>query len=194
MRRSNPPRATRVIVVNSVFIWPPSFHAADLFLPMQVHVSAYGQSLLRFSPAQAILKPLEQFSFSCSEAIASVADIVGAFRRGDGSEGWPDRRPQAGHRARGDGPQARFEFGKDLFDGIKVRAVRGQVKQPRAGRLNSLADPGHFMTGQINLGRPRRLGGAWGRGPVRRTPQRRDHRADRRGRPGRSVGGRGGPQ
>ena len=78
-----------------------------------------------------------------------MADIVSTFRRGDGSQGWPDRRPQAGHRTRGEGPQARFELGKDLLDGIEVGAVRGQGKQPRAGRLNRLADPGHFMTGQI---------------------------------------------
>ena len=78
-----------------------------------------------------------------------MADIVGTFRRGDGREGWPDRRPPASHRARGDGPQARFEFGKDLFAGIKVGAGGGQVKQLRAGSLNRLAAPGHFMTGQI---------------------------------------------
>ena len=78
-----------------------------------------------------------------------MADIVSTFRRGDGGEGRPDRRPQAGHRARGDGPQAGFEFGKDLLDGIEVRAVGGQIEQVRASRLDRLAHPGHFMTGQI---------------------------------------------
>ena len=61
----------------------------------------------------------------------------------------PHGRPQAGHRARGDGPQARFEFGKDLLDGIEVRAVGGQVEQPRPDGFNGLAHPSHFMAGQI---------------------------------------------
>ena len=78
-----------------------------------------------------------------------MADIVGTFRRGEGSQGWPDRRPQAGHRARGDRPQARFEFGKDLFDGIEVGAVGGQVEQLRPSRLDCVTNPSHFMTGQI---------------------------------------------
>ena len=78
-----------------------------------------------------------------------MADVIGTLRRGEGGESGPHGRPQARHRARGDRAQARFEFGKDLFDGIKVGTVGGQVKQPRAGRLNRLAHPGYFMTGQI---------------------------------------------
>ena len=78
-----------------------------------------------------------------------MADVIGTLRRGDGGESGPHGRPQARHRARGDRAQARFALGKDLFDGIKIGAVRGQGKQLRAGRLNRLADPGHFMTGQI---------------------------------------------
>ena len=78
-----------------------------------------------------------------------MADIVGTFRRGDGGEGRPDRRPQAGHRTRGDGPQAGFACGKDLFDGIEVRAVGRQIEQLRPAGFNRPADPAHFMTGQI---------------------------------------------
>ena len=92
---------------------------------------------------------LEQFSFCCSEAIARVADIVGTLRRRDGGEGRPYRRPQAGHRAGGDRPQARFEFRKDLFDGIEVGAVGGQGEQVGASRLDRVAHPGHFMARQI---------------------------------------------
>ena len=92
---------------------------------------------------------LEPFSFCCSEAIPGVADIVGTLRRGDGSQGWPHRRPQARHRTRGDRAQAGFEFGKDLLNGIEVRAVRGQIEQLCADGFNRLADPGHFMAGQI---------------------------------------------
>ena len=78
-----------------------------------------------------------------------MADIVSTFRRGDGSQGWPNRRPQAGHRARGDRAQARFALGKDLFDRIAVGAVGGQIEQVRASRLDRLTHPGHFVTGQI---------------------------------------------
>ena len=78
-----------------------------------------------------------------------MADIVGAFRRGEGGESEPHGRPQARHRARGDRAQARFEFGKALLNGIEVGAVGGQIEQVRASRLDRLAHPGHFMTGQI---------------------------------------------
>ena len=74
---------------------------------------------------------------------------MGTLCRGEGRECRPHCRPQAGYRARGDGPQARFEFGKDLFDGIKVRAVGGQVEQLRPSRLDCVPNPGHFVTGQI---------------------------------------------
>ena len=78
-----------------------------------------------------------------------MADIVGTLCRGDGGEGRPYRRPQAGHRARGDGPPARFQFCKDLFDGIAVWAVGGQVEQMRTSRLDRVAHPSHFMARQI---------------------------------------------
>ena len=65
------------------------------------------------------------------------------------AEGGPHRRPQARHRTRGEGPQAGFEFGKDLFDGIEVGAVGRQIEQLRPDGFNRLADPGHFMTGQV---------------------------------------------
>ena len=78
-----------------------------------------------------------------------MADIVGTLRRREGGEGWPDRRPQAGHRTRGDRPQARFEFRKDRFEGIEVRAVGGQVEQLRASRLDRVPHPGHFMARKI---------------------------------------------
>ena len=78
-----------------------------------------------------------------------MADIVGTLGRGEGGESWPDRRPQARHRAGGDGPQAGFEFGKDLLDGIEVGAVGRQIEQMRPDGFNRLANPAHFMTGQI---------------------------------------------
>ena len=79
----------------------------------------------RFFARYAIVKEmraggaLEQFSFCCSEAIASVADIVGAGGRRDRRERPAHRRPQAAHRARRHRPQARFELGKDLLNGLK---------------------------------------------------------------------------
>ncbi len=78
-----------------------------------------------------------------------MADIVSTFRRGEGGEGRPDRRPQAGHRTRGDRAQAGFEFGKALFDGIEGGAVGRQVEQLRPSRLDCVTHPSHFMTGQI---------------------------------------------
>ena len=72
---------------------------------------------------------LEHFSYRCSDLIAGVADIVSALRRGDGRQGRPDRRPQVSHRAGRQGSQVRFEFGKDLFNGIEVRTVRWQVEE-----------------------------------------------------------------
>ena len=78
-----------------------------------------------------------------------MADIAGTLRRGDGRQGGPDRRPQTRQRARGDGPQAGFEFGKDLLNRIEVRAVRGQVERPRPDGGQGLPHPGDFMTGQI---------------------------------------------
>ena len=78
-----------------------------------------------------------------------MAEVIGTLRRGDGSQGRAHRRPQARHRTRGDRAQAGLEFRKDLLDGIEVRAVRGQIEQVCADGFNRLADPGHFMTGQI---------------------------------------------
>ncbi len=94
-------------------------------------------------------KRLEPFSFRCSDLIAGVADIVSALRRGDGRQGRSDRRPQVGHRAGRQGSQVRFEFGKDLFNGIEVRTVRRQIEELGADGFNRLADPGHFMARQI---------------------------------------------
>ena len=92
---------------------------------------------------------LEQFSYCCSETIARVPDVLGTFRRRDGGERWPHGRPQVGQRTRGDRPQVRFEFRKDLFDRIEVRAVGGQIAHLGARRLDRLAHPGHFMAGEI---------------------------------------------
>ena len=92
---------------------------------------------------------LEQFSCCCSETIARVTDVLGTLRRRDGGEGRPDRRPQARQRARGDRPQVRFEFRKDLFDRIEAGTVRGQGAHLGARRLDRLADPGYLMAGQI---------------------------------------------
>ena len=78
-----------------------------------------------------------------------MADIAGTLRRGDGGQGGPDGRPQPLHRARGNGPQAGFEFGKDLLNRIEVRAVRGQVERPRPDGFQGRPHPGDFMTSQI---------------------------------------------
>ena len=78
-----------------------------------------------------------------------MADRVSTFRRGEGGEGGPHRHPQARHRTRGEGPQARFACSKDLFNGIEVGAVGRQIEQLRPDGFNRLADPGHFMTGQV---------------------------------------------
>ena len=78
-----------------------------------------------------------------------MADVIGTLGRRESGEGWPHRRPQARHRTRGDRTQAGFACGKDLLDGIEVRAVRRQIEQVGADGFNRWADPGHFMTGQI---------------------------------------------
>ena len=78
-----------------------------------------------------------------------MADVIGTLCRREGRERRPHRRPQARHRTRGAGPQARFEFRKDLFDGIKVWAVGGQVEQLGASRLDRVAHPDYFMARQI---------------------------------------------
>ena len=78
-----------------------------------------------------------------------MADVMGTLCRREGGERRPARRPQACHRAGGERTQASFEFRKDLFDGIKVGAVGGQVAQLRASPLDRLAHPGYFMAGQI---------------------------------------------
>ena len=96
-----------------------------------------------------VLWSLEQFPRWCSEAITSVADVIGTLGRREGIQGRAHRRPQARHRTRGDRAQAGFEFRKDLLNGIEVRAVGGQREQVGADGFNRLADPGHFMTGQI---------------------------------------------
>ena len=96
-----------------------------------------------------LLFRLEPFSFRCIEALAGVADRVGTLGGGAGSEGRPHRGRQGGHGARRDGPQAGFEFGKDLLNGIEVRTVGGQVEQARPSGLERPAPAGHFMAGQI---------------------------------------------
>ena len=95
------------------------------------------------------LWPLEQFAFYCSEAVASVANIVGTRGGGDRRESRAHRQPQAGHRAGCHRAQARFELGKNLFDGIEVRAVGRQVEHASAHRLDRGPYAGHFMAGQI---------------------------------------------
>ena len=92
---------------------------------------------------------LEQFAFYCSEAVASVANIVGTRGGGDRRESRAHRQPQAGHRAGCHRAQARFELGKNLFDGIEVRAVGRQVEHASAHRLDRGPYAGHFMAGQI---------------------------------------------
>ena len=78
-----------------------------------------------------------------------MADIVGTFGGGEGLEGVANSGPQASDRAGRDSPQAGFEFGKDLLNGIEVGAVGGQIEHARPDSLNRLPDAGDFMTGQI---------------------------------------------
>ena len=111
-------------------------------------------NLISLSEAHEIMtlypsRTLEQFSFRWIEAIAGVADIVSTLGRREGREGRPHRRPQGGHRARRNGPQAGFEFGKDVFNRIEVGAVGGQVEQVRPSGLDRGAHASHFMAGQI---------------------------------------------
>ena len=99
--------------------------------------------------AQGAPYGLEQFSWWCSEAIASVAEVVGTFGRGEGRESGANGGPQAGDRAGRGSPQAGFEFGKDLLNGIEVGAVGGQVEQAGADGLNRLPHARDFMARQI---------------------------------------------
>ena len=49
----------------------------------------------------------------------------------------------------GDLSQQGFEFSEELFDGVEVWAVRGQLAQLGAGGLDGFADAGDFVTGEI---------------------------------------------
>ncbi len=78
-----------------------------------------------------------------------MADVVGTFGGREGLEGVANRGPQVGDRARRGGAQAGFELGKDLLDGIEVRAVGGQIEQTRPDGLDRVPHARDFRTGEI---------------------------------------------
>ena len=78
-----------------------------------------------------------------------MPEVVGTFGGGEGLESVANSGPQAGDRPGRGSPQAGFEFGKDLLNGIEVGTVGGQIEQARSDSLNRLPHPCDFMTGQI---------------------------------------------
>jgi hypothetical protein len=65
------------------------------------------------------------------------------------SEGFGDCCDERFDGSGGDLSQQGFEFSEELFDGVEVWAVRGQVAQLGAGGLDGFADAGDFVAGEI---------------------------------------------
>jgi hypothetical protein len=62
--------------------------------------------------------------------------------RSDFGEGFGDCCDERFDGSGGDLSQQGFEFSEELFDGVEVWAVRGQVAQLRAGGLDGFGDAG----------------------------------------------------
>ena len=82
-------------------------------------------------------------------AIALVSKVVFALLRTDFGEGFGDCCDERFDGSGGDLSQQGFEFSEELFDGVEVWAVRGQVAQLGAGGLDGFADAGDFVAGEI---------------------------------------------
>jgi hypothetical protein len=60
--------------------------------------------------------------------ISTRGKVIFAFAWGDRIEQLPDFPPEGVDIAPGGFAKQRLEFGKELFDGVQVRRVRGQIE------------------------------------------------------------------
>src|SRR4029077_5112510 len=110
-------------------------------------------------------------------AIALVRKVVFALLRTDFGEGFGDCCDERFDGSGGDLSQQGFEFSEELFDGVEVWAVRGQVAQlgARRGRRRSSSRPSGKRQGSAKLapvGPP--AGGKGGCTSRRSVPRRRE--------------------
>jgi len=78
-----------------------------------------------------------------------VCEVVFALLGTDFGEGFGDCCDE-GFDGSGDGlSQQGFEFSEELFDGVEVWAVRGQVAQLGPGGFDGFADAGDVVAGAI---------------------------------------------
>lgn len=76
-------------------------------------------------------------------------EAVAALVWGEAGEGVPDGVPEVRHGAGGCGAQLCFQLGENLFDWVELGAVGRRVEQPRAGRLDLLADVADLVSLQV---------------------------------------------
>ena len=78
-----------------------------------------------------------------------MRDVVSTFGRGKRREGGGNRLPEGGRCPGRCGAEQRLELGKDLFDGIVIRGIRGEEEQSRPRCLKRLADRRPFVDAEI---------------------------------------------
>ena len=76
-----------------------------------------------------------------------MSDVVGTFGGGERREGSTDGVPEGDLRPGRGGAQERLELGKDLFDRVVIRGIRGEEEESRPRCFNRLADRHPFVDG-----------------------------------------------
>jgi hypothetical protein len=90
---------------------------------------------------------LERFDISYS--VACVLEEAAAIGGGDGCDGGGDRLAQCLGRAGGGGSQRLLHLAPEVFDRVEVRAVRWQIDQTRARRLDRFANGRRLVSRKI---------------------------------------------
>lgn len=85
----------------------------------------------------------------CSDSIAAVSDVIGAFGGGVKAERGGDELADLIEAARPCRAHEGLEFGESELNRIEVRTVRWQKPKPRAGVRNQRVDGGLFVDGEI---------------------------------------------
>ena len=80
---------------------------------------------------------------------AGQGEVVCAFAGGDCIEQFPDFLPEGVDVSSGGFAEHRLEFGKELFDRVQIRRVRGQKEHGGSGRGDRFVDSRHLVTAEV---------------------------------------------
>ncbi len=115
---------------------------------MQVHCGSAEAKAVRALHERLHQRPAPQSIFNSLERHTRLPAGCWRIPPGEVIEQLTQRLPERFHRALARRPQSRFQLGKDLLNGVRIRAVRGQWLEdcPPDHRLGSRVHADHWNT------------------------------------------------